>query len=432
MLAPAPQAQVRHDYQRRVSTGSIALLSQFQCAQQKQPHLQYAHLPGASASYATMTRTETYTQPAAAKSIPPKSKVAYAPAKAVAIRAARTSPMQRKPSILGLGLGTSLGKSSGGGIGIGTGLPSALTIGRSATGGKASTASSVGGPAFVPHANPNNDVPQSTNPIRLSAESANRKSEEGEHELDSTTTVRPFEGELHRLARAAAAACAGRRRWWTRCVGRTGSAREERVKEKKEKKSEHESRRTSEASARNPAMCSPGCRAARLLRRAQWGFEFHHNRPAFYPRPSLATDAPHARQDSLFSIASVSSIHLPTNRQNLPRHEGAPALHPFQLIRPARRHPLRAQLVFCTEGGGADTIPPPRHAPTASLIPPLDVRNFVVDAVPKMRRCTAASSRAGDFSSPHREQPWGSLSLLIKSSRTLAQKRVATIRCNRG
>ncbi|KAJ7826417.1 hypothetical protein B0H13DRAFT_2374433 [Mycena leptocephala] len=187
MLAPAPQAQVRHDYQRSVSTGSIALLSQSQCAQQQQPHLQYAHLPGASASYATMTRTETYTQPAAAKSIPPN--------------ALGTSPMQRKPSILGLGLGTSLGKSSGGGIGIGTGLPSALTIGRSATGGKASTASSVGGPAFVPHTNPNNDVPQSTNPIRLSAESANRKSEDGEHELDSTTTVRPFEGELHRLAR---------------------------------------------------------------------------------------------------------------------------------------------------------------------------------------------------------------------------------------
>ncbi|KAJ7881685.1 hypothetical protein B0H13DRAFT_1891262 [Mycena leptocephala] len=141
-----------------------------------------------------------------------------------------TSPLQRKPSILGLGLGTSLGKSSGGGIGIGTGLPSVLTIGRSATGGKASTASSVGGPAFVPHANPNN------------------------------------------------------------------------------------------------------------------------------------------------------------------------------------------------------------AAPTASLMPPLDVRDFVVDAVPKMRRCTAASSGAGDFSSPteYSEHPWGSLSLPIKSSRTLAQKRVATIRCNRG
>ncbi|KAJ7772927.1 hypothetical protein DFH07DRAFT_913167 [Mycena maculata] len=45
------------------------------------------------------------------------------------------------------------------------------------------------------------------------------------------------------------------------------------------------------------------------------GFEFHHNnRPAFYP-PPVANNrrAPHAREDSLFSIASVSSYGHVTN-----------------------------------------------------------------------------------------------------------------------
>jgi serine/arginine repetitive matrix protein 2 len=43
------------------------------------------------------------------------------------------------------------------------------------------------------------------------------------------------------------------------------------------------------------------------------GFEFNNNRPAFYP-PSGATrrDA-HGRQDSLFSITSVSSYGRVTN-----------------------------------------------------------------------------------------------------------------------
>ncbi|KAJ7058075.1 hypothetical protein C8F01DRAFT_1149410 [Mycena amicta] len=81
-----------------------------------------------------------------------------------------TSPVQRKRSILGLGLGMSatIGKSSGGkssSTGIGMGLPSALSMGRNA-GGKASTASSVGGSGsgYVSHANP------TTNPNRLSAD----------------------------------------------------------------------------------------------------------------------------------------------------------------------------------------------------------------------------------------------------------------------
>ncbi|KAJ7473614.1 hypothetical protein B0H11DRAFT_2036563 [Mycena galericulata] len=44
------------------------------------------------------------------------------------------------------------------------------------------------------------------------------------------------------------------------------------------------------------------------------GFEFHNNRPAFYP-PSAATNrrVTHAQQDSLFSIASVSSYGHVTN-----------------------------------------------------------------------------------------------------------------------
>ncbi|KAF7327809.1 hypothetical protein MKEN_00360700 [Mycena kentingensis (nom. inval.)] len=72
------------------------------------------------------------------------------------------SPVQRKRSILGLGLG---GKGST--TGIGMGLPSALTLGRS--GGKASTASSIGASAtgYVAHANPTNPI---INPNRLSAD----------------------------------------------------------------------------------------------------------------------------------------------------------------------------------------------------------------------------------------------------------------------
>ncbi|KAK7014020.1 hypothetical protein R3P38DRAFT_2720656 [Favolaschia claudopus] len=72
---PQPHAPV---YQRSVSAGSAALLTQSQSkyAQQSQSQAQstkYAHLPGASAPYATMTRLETYQQPASPRSIPPRS-----------------------------------------------------------------------------------------------------------------------------------------------------------------------------------------------------------------------------------------------------------------------------------------------------------------------------------------------------------------------
>ncbi|KAF8170708.1 hypothetical protein K438DRAFT_1982567 [Mycena galopus ATCC 62051] len=45
------------------------------------------------------------------------------------------------------------------------------------------------------------------------------------------------------------------------------------------------------------------------------GFEFHNNRPAFYPPPPVASNrrVPHRQQDSVFSIASVSSYGHVTN-----------------------------------------------------------------------------------------------------------------------
>jgi hypothetical protein len=163
-----------------------------------------------------------------------------------------TSPVQRKRSILGLGLGTSLGKSSGGGIGIGLGLPSALTIGRSATGGKTSTASSVGGPAFVPYANPNNAVPQSVNPHRLSAESAT-----GNPKRESTnSSLRPLSVLSSGSSAGSRVSSGSSVRWAEEVVdrvrGKDRERKEERAKEKKEKKLERESRRTSEGRRRTP------------------------------------------------------------------------------------------------------------------------------------------------------------------------------------
>ncbi|KAJ7839746.1 hypothetical protein B0H13DRAFT_1911106 [Mycena leptocephala] len=293
-----------------------------------------------------------------------------------------TSPMQRKPSILGLGLGTSLGKSSGGRIGIGTGLPSALTIGRSATGGKASTASSVGGPAFVPHANPNNDVPQSTNPIRLSAESAT-----GNPRRESTNSILRLLSVLSRGSfTGSRVSSSSSMRWAEEVVDRV------RGKHRERKGGESEGEEGEEVGARE----SPHLGG----KRTQPSDVF----PGLSRRSSAAESA--------------------TGRQQTrPMRDRTPS----SALRLFRRYIHRQT----------------DKAPTAFLMPPLDVRNFVVDAVPKMRRCTAASSRAGDFSSPteiftkapklkYSEQPWGSLSPPIKSSRTLAQKRVAMIRCNRG
>ncbi|KAJ7840264.1 hypothetical protein B0H14DRAFT_3869500 [Mycena olivaceomarginata] len=85
-LTPSPQIQTRLDYQRSVSAGSAALLArsapltQSQCVQlQLQEEslcqrTQYAHLPGASTPYATLTRAEMYTPPpVVGRSVPPRS-----------------------------------------------------------------------------------------------------------------------------------------------------------------------------------------------------------------------------------------------------------------------------------------------------------------------------------------------------------------------
>ncbi|KAF7297196.1 hypothetical protein MIND_00952700 [Mycena indigotica] len=287
-LAP-PTVTPRTEFQRSVSAGSAALLA----------HPQYAHMPGASTPYATMTRLDTYQQPENAKPKPPQRSasamgvysvdappefkrslsalagsgiVLGAPAStlgraptptplsraptpipgprsgtpqpllsvpgkekdqgSIALRAMKSmrsmarlgnwgdekeevevkkikakddekekkkkkkekekekdkkkdstrrqpkssgssfeigalgaSPVQRKRSILGLGLGMSGTLGKGSTTGIGMGLPSSLSLGRSA-GGKASTASSVGGSSsgYAPHANP------IINPNRLSAD----------------------------------------------------------------------------------------------------------------------------------------------------------------------------------------------------------------------------------------------------------------------
>ncbi|KAJ7827810.1 hypothetical protein B0H14DRAFT_3873539 [Mycena olivaceomarginata] len=85
-LTPSPQIQTRLDYQRSVSAGSAALLArsapltQSQCTQlQLQEEslcqrTQYAHLPGTSTPYATLTRAEMYTPPpVVGRSVPPRS-----------------------------------------------------------------------------------------------------------------------------------------------------------------------------------------------------------------------------------------------------------------------------------------------------------------------------------------------------------------------
>ncbi|KAF8153725.1 hypothetical protein K438DRAFT_2077372 [Mycena galopus ATCC 62051] len=62
-----------YQYQRSVSVGSTALLNQAHSQQSHSQPLQYAHLPGASAPYVTLTRLSTYQQPASATQVPPRS-----------------------------------------------------------------------------------------------------------------------------------------------------------------------------------------------------------------------------------------------------------------------------------------------------------------------------------------------------------------------
>ncbi|KAJ7459292.1 hypothetical protein FB451DRAFT_1046300 [Mycena latifolia] len=145
------------------------------------------------------------------------------------------SPVQRKRSILGLGLGggksaATLGKS--GGTGIGLGLPSALTIGR--TGGKASTASSVGGPAF-PTAPPASGT---VNPHRLSAEAA------GDARRESTnSSLRPLSVLSSTGSSTGSRVSSGSSvRWAEEVVDRVRGRKEEREREKREKEREKQER----------------------------------------------------------------------------------------------------------------------------------------------------------------------------------------------
>ncbi|KAJ7736392.1 hypothetical protein B0H14DRAFT_3898543 [Mycena olivaceomarginata] len=175
------------------------------------------------------------------------------------------SPVQRKRSILGLGLGSLLSKSGTSRIGLG--LPSALSLGRNSTGAKGSTASSVfiaPPPASTSTTN-TNGLPSSLsssqssaapNPNRLSAESANRNV--GRESTNSS--LRP----LSVLSSGSSAGCSSRAssgssiRWAEEVVdrvrgqGRDSVQREERERAKESKKAERESRRTSEGRKRMP------------------------------------------------------------------------------------------------------------------------------------------------------------------------------------
>ncbi|KAJ7132975.1 hypothetical protein C8R46DRAFT_1048292 [Mycena filopes] len=165
-----------------------------------------------------------------------------------------TSPVQRKRSILGLGLGNS-GKGSttgrSGGMGIGMGLPSALSIGRGAAGGaKASTASSV----FVAPPAPGVD------PKRLSAEDVPGN---GNVRRESTnSSLRPLSVLSSAGSSVGSRVSSGSSvRWAEEVVDRVrgkkrdsgeGGDKEKKEKEKEKKGSERESRRTSEGRRRTP------------------------------------------------------------------------------------------------------------------------------------------------------------------------------------
>ncbi|KAJ6514305.1 hypothetical protein C8R47DRAFT_962300 [Mycena vitilis] len=147
------------------------------------------------------------------------------------------------------GSGVSIGKS--GGVSIGMGLPSALTLGRSnGAGGKASTASSVGGPAFVP-----NNAPATVNPNRLSAESAMNVKR-----ASTNSSLRPLSVLSSGSSAGSRVSSGSSVRWAEEVVdrmrGRDRGEREkekaEREKERERRKTERDSRRTSEGRKRTP------------------------------------------------------------------------------------------------------------------------------------------------------------------------------------
>ncbi|KAJ7126033.1 hypothetical protein C8R44DRAFT_733950 [Mycena epipterygia] len=159
-----------------------------------------------------------------------------------------TSPVQRKRSILGLGLGkgSTLGKS--GGISIGMGLPSALSIGRGGTGGKASTASSVGGQVYGSQIYANSNAQSaSANPNRLSADTP------GVARRESTnSSLRPLSVLSSGSSSGSRVSSGSSVRWAEEVVDRVRGKERERKEEKKEKEKDRESRRSSEGRRRTP------------------------------------------------------------------------------------------------------------------------------------------------------------------------------------
>ncbi|KAJ7620088.1 hypothetical protein FB45DRAFT_839417 [Roridomyces roridus] len=160
------------------------------------------------------------------------------------------SPVQRKRSILGLGLGSARvggGKGSTGPGGIGLGLPSALTIGR-VSGGKASTASSM----FAAPAPAASSSSQTMNPNRLSAESAgvNRRGS-GASSLRPMSVLSSGSSTGSRVSSVST----GSVRWAEEVVDRVRGGKEKMKmrKENKEKEKEgRESRRSSDGRRRTP------------------------------------------------------------------------------------------------------------------------------------------------------------------------------------
>ncbi|KAJ6577467.1 hypothetical protein B0H19DRAFT_561509 [Mycena capillaripes] len=220
------------------------------------------------------------------------------------------SPVQRKRSILGLGLGSTLGK--GAGVSIGMGLPSALSIGRSASGGKASTASSVGGPAFIAH-----PTPASLNPNRLSAESAGNPRRES-----TNSSLRPLSVLSSGSSAGSRVSSGSSVRWAEEVVDRVrgrdrGERKEEKEKEKQEKKErkekERESRRTSEGRRRTPLSdVFPG-----LSRRSSGAESANSHAPPMLTVEEATTDG-HGHDDDEanvdYEIVSATPVKRPRPR----------------------------------------------------------------------------------------------------------------------
>ncbi|KAJ7115597.1 hypothetical protein C8R43DRAFT_1038570 [Mycena crocata] len=184
------------------------------------------------------------------------------------------------------------------------GLPSALSIGRSATAdGKASTASSVGG-AY--HVNPN-APPMSTNPNRLSAEAAANPRRES-----TNSSLRPLSVLSSGSSAGSRVSSGSSVRWAEEVVdrvrGRERKDKEQRESEKKEKereKTERESRRSSEGRRRTPLSdVFPG-----LSRRSSAAESAKGNTPPMLTVEEATTDGHgHGDEDGDYEMVSATPV----------------------------------------------------------------------------------------------------------------------------